>query len=236
MSTPTQSSESVRESGGDFGLDADRVTPPAAFGEVIRRRFGGRYLVDPFGFDPQLADTLAPVVDATLRIDVEGDEHIPSRGPGALIVNRGLGFAEPTAVALAVRRGVGRRLRVVGLPGLPFADGLARRFGAIAGTAEDVTPALRAGHLVLVPLAPTWLRSGAGTCPLAIVQALLPYPVLPVAVKASGPLGAPTRWSVRIGEPVDFDHTYTVDDPLAAAEVGETVRANVERLLGRSVA
>lgn len=221
---------------GEFGLDADRVTPRAPVVDVIRRRFGGRYLVDPFGFDPQLSDVFAPVVDATLRIDVEGAEHLPAAGPAALVVNRGLGFAEPTAVALAVRRAVGRRLRVVGLPGAPFANGLARRFGALAATPEDVTPALRAGHMLLVPLAPTWLRSGAGTCPLDIVQALLPVPVLPVAVRASGPFGTPLRWNVRIGAPIAFDDSYSADDPLAAAEVGEAVRVAVEQLLGRSVA
>lgn len=219
----------------DYGLDPDRVTPGSSLLTSLRRRLNGRYLIDPFGFDPQLADSFAPLVE-TLRVDVEGGEQLPARGRGVLVVNRGLGVVEPTAVALAVRRVVSRRLRVVGLPGLPFADGLARRFGAIAATPDDLAPALRAGHLVLVPLAPTWLRNGAGNSPLTLVQAMLDTPVYPVAVRPNGPFGTPTRWSVRIGEAIEADPTYANDDPLAAAELSETVRTRVEELLGRSVA
>jgi 1-acyl-sn-glycerol-3-phosphate acyltransferase len=216
------------------GLDADRVTPSASIATVVRRRLSGHYLVDPFGFDPQLADLGAPVVDRTLRIDVDGAEHLPVTGGAALVVNRGFGIVEPTAVSLAVRRAVARRLRVVGLPGLPFADGVARRLGAIASTPDDVGPALRAGHLVLVPLASTWLRGGAGGSPLGVMQAMLAHPVIPVAVTPAGPLGTPTRWRVRIGEPILSDPTYATDDPLAAAELGESVRSAVDALLGRT--
>ncbi len=219
----------------EIQIDVDRVAPAASPLALVRRRINGRYVVDPFGFDPDIADLASPVVSATVHIDVEGTEHIPASGPAAMIMNRGFGFVEPTAVSLAVRRAVGRRLRVVGLPGVPFVNGVALRFGAVSAEVGDVASALRAGHLLLLPLAQSWLRTGAGSSPLALLQAMRAYPVLPVAVRPSGPLGLPLRWSVRIGAPLETDRTYPIDDPLAAAELGENVRQNVEKLLGRSV-
>jgi 1-acyl-sn-glycerol-3-phosphate acyltransferase len=202
-------------------------------GTVLRRRWAGRYLVDPFGFDPQVADIAAPIVTALVRVDIEGAERLPPGGPIVLVANRGLGVAEPTAVAVAVRSALGRRARVVGLPGLPFADGLARRFGAIPATPVDLRAALRLGHVVVVPLAPTWLRTGAGMSPLPLMQAMLGAPVFPVAVRAAGPFGAPTRWRVEFAPEVGVDTSYEVDDPLAVAELGEAVRRCVGEMLSR---
>ncbi len=219
--------------GAEFGLHADRVTPRTTLLAVARRRWSGRYLVDPFGFDPQLADLAVPLVTRAVRVDITGAEELPARGPAVLVANRGLGFAEPTAVSVAVRRALGRRARVVGLPGVPIADGLARRFGAISATPEDLRAALRLGHVVVVPLAPTWLRTGAGMSPLPLMQAMLGSPVFPVAVRAAGRFGTPTRWLVQIAPAVHVDASYDSDDPLAGAELGEAVRRGVDALLDR---
>jgi hypothetical protein len=72
--------------------------------------------------------------------------------------------------------------------------------------------------------------------PLAIVQAMVAHPVVPVAVAPCGPLGAPSRWRVRFGAPIHTDPTYESDDPLAAAELGEQIRQAVGELLDTSVA
>ena len=218
-----------------YRLDADRVGAAPDVASLVRRRFGGRFFLDPFGLDPQLCDVVAPWIGAAVRVDVEGAEHLPTSGPAVLIANRGLGLAEPAALSVAVRRAVGRRLRVVGAPDLRVAGGWFRRFGAIAGSAGDLGAALRAGHLVAVPLAPTWLRSGAGQPPLELLQAMLVAPVLPVAIRPDGPFGTPTSWSVTISEAVPVDPSYDLDDPLAAAELAEAVRARVDGLLGVAV-
>jgi hypothetical protein len=215
----------------DFGLDADRVTPAEPIPTALRRRLAGRYPVDPFGLDPQLCDLSAPIVESLISVQVENAERIPSVGPAALVANRGLGVTEPAALAVAVRKCTQRRLRVVGAPNLAFVGGFSRRFGAVGASAEDVASTLRAGHLVAVPLSPTWLRTGAGTPPLALVQAMMEVPVIPVAVRASGPFGTPVRWQVTIGEPCVLDHSYAPGDPLGAAELGEAVRAAVGALL-----
>jgi 1-acyl-sn-glycerol-3-phosphate acyltransferase len=216
----------------DYGFDADRVAPAETILRALRRRFDGRYPVDPFGLDPQLCDLTAPAWSAALRVDIAGGEHVPARGPAVLVANRGFGVFEPAAVALAVQRTVGRRLRVVGAPSLPVLGRLTRRFGAIHSSEEDVSACLRSGHLVGVPLAPTWLRTGAGTPPLALMQATTHSPIVPVAVAPGGPFGTMLRpWRVAFGPLVTLPDPYDPGDPLTAARFAEAVRDSVRGLL-----
>ena len=99
----------------DYGIDDDRAGSTNLV-TVVRRRIDGRYPIDPFGGDPQLQDLLSPIGRITLPTRVEGPGHLPQIGPALLVVNRGVGLAEPVALVQAVRRQVGRRLRVVGIP------------------------------------------------------------------------------------------------------------------------
>jgi hypothetical protein len=215
-----------------YGLDPDRTSDPEGLLDAVRRRIGGRYPIDPFGLDAQLCDLGAPVVEALVRVRVDGAHRVPETGPAVFVMNRGLGVLEPTALALAVRRQVGRRLRVVGTPGVPFLSGLLRRLGSVSGSPEDLGACLRAGHLVAVPLAPTWLRSGAGTPPLRLVQAMMGWTVLPVAVIPGGPFGtAIAPWRILIGEHIALDSSYSAGDPLGAAELAEEARAAVDALV-----
>jgi 1-acyl-sn-glycerol-3-phosphate acyltransferase len=217
-------------------FDSDRVSESESSLDGLRRRFNGRYPIDPFGLDPQLCDASAPIIDAFVRVRVEGASNIPATGPAVFVMNRGFGLLEPTALALAVRREAGRRLRVVGATGMPFVGALMRRFGAVNGSPEDLGACLRAGHLAVVPLAPTWLRSGAGTPPLRLVQAMMGSTVLPVAVIPGGPFGtALAPWRVVIGEHIALDSSYPATDPLGAAELAEAARAAVDALLGGRV-
>jgi hypothetical protein len=213
-------------------LDSDRTSDPEPLPSALRRRLTGRFPIDPFGLDPQLCDATVPVVDALVRVRVEGGDRIPSEGGAVLVMNRGLALLEPTALALAVRREVGRRLRVVGTPGAPVLGGLLRRLGSINASPEDLGACLAAGHLVAVPLAPTWFRNGAGTPPLRLMQAMMGSTVLPVAVKPGGPFGTPfAPWRVVVGEHIALDASYPPGDPLGAGELGEAARAAVDALL-----
>ena len=218
----------------EYGLDDDLVTPAQALPTVVRRRLAGRYLVDPFGFDPQLSDLLAPLATTWVRFAVEGAGFLPASGPAALVVNRGVGVAEPTVVWSAVRATVGRRLRFLGSSPLPGVGTFERRVGAVAASAHDVAAVLRAGHLMAVPLGATWLRTRAGLPPLELVQAMMGFPCIPVAVRPSGPLGLPLRWTVRFGAPVTLADDYPPGDPLGAAELAEALRDAVGELLGGS--
>jgi 1-acyl-sn-glycerol-3-phosphate acyltransferase len=216
-------------------LDVDRVGPGESFGTTVRRRIGGRFPIDPFGFDPQIVDLVTPVFETLLRVEVEGGEYVPKTGSAALVANRGFGIFEPAVLGIAVRRTVARRLRIVGAPEVPAIGGLVRRLGAISASAPDMRACLRAGHLVAVPLAPTWLRRGAGIPPRPLLQAMTNAPIVPVAVTPGGPFGtALGPWTVRFGPLVTLPDPYDPGDPLAAARFGEAVRDAVSALLEQS--
>ncbi len=221
--------------GATFGRDADRVSPVESPWAELRRRVSGRYPRDGFGLDPQVSDLVAPVLDLLVRVHVEGAEQI-APGAATLVMNRGLGVAEPAALAVAVAREVGRRVRVVGAPDVTGLGGALRRVGAIGSSPAEIGAALAAGHLVVVPLALTWLRAGAGTPPLELMQAITSFPVHPVGVRAGGPFGLAVRpWRVTIGEALERDESYPAGDPLAAADVAEAARAAVDALLHGTV-
>jgi 1-acyl-sn-glycerol-3-phosphate acyltransferase len=214
-----------------YGVDPDR-TQTTDLLTVARRRFEGRYPVDPFGADPQLQDLIAPFVLAGLRVDVEHPERLPSSGPAVLVSNRGLGVVEPAALSVALRQESGRRLRIVGAPDIPFLGDLARKLGAIMSYANDLAALLRAEHVAALPLGPTWLRTGTGTPPFALLVAALGYPVIPVAVRPGGPFGLPIRpWRVTVGRSLAVRAVRGSGDPLAAAELAEAARESVLRLL-----
>ena len=222
----------LSELGSDYGLEVERVLPTESLFRTIRRRLSGRYPVDAFGLDPQLADLSAPIVRAIVHVNVTGAEHVPSTGGAVLVVNRGFGIFEPAAVAVAVQRATGRRTRVIGAPTAPIVSGLSRRLGAISASGRDLSTCVRAGHLVAVPLAPTWLRTGAGTPPLPLMQAMTRAPAIPVAVSPGGPLGTAIRpWRVRFGHAVTLDQNHDPGDPLGAARLAEAVRDAVSQLL-----
>ena len=212
-------------------FDADRVSRPEAPWAALRRRFAGRYAVDPFGLDPQLADLVAPVGRAVVRVRVVGGEFVPAAGAATIVANRGFGIAEPSALSIAVHEASGRRLRVVGAPAVPFVGGALRRLGSIAATAEDVSAVLRAGHLVGVPFSPTWLRTDAGEPPHALMPALTHARIIPAAVTRNGPLGTSLAWRVEFGPLVTIDEEYDPDDPLAAARFAQAMFGAVRDLI-----
>ena len=124
----------LSERGNDYGLDVEHVSPHrVADSARVRRRFGGRYPVDPFGLDPQLADLERAVRPrARPRRRHRRASTYRRSGGAVLVVNRGFGVFEPAAVGVAVQRATGRRLRVIGAPTAPFVSGLSRRLGAIS--------------------------------------------------------------------------------------------------------
>ncbi len=216
-------------------LDADRIVEPEPLLTALRRRVSGRYPIDPFGLDPQLADLCVPVFERAVRVRLSGGEHVPASGPAVIVSNRGFGAAELAAIGVAVERASGRRLRVVGAPDIPLLGPALRRLGAISSSENDVAAALRAGHLVGIPLAPTWLRTGAGHAPHAVARALTLAPIVPAAVHAVGRFGAVVgSWAVRFGPLVTLADPYDPDDPLAAARFTEAMRRAVGALLAEA--
>jgi hypothetical protein len=197
----------------------------------------GQFAVDEFGGDPHVMDLFAPLPAAVIRVDVEHGERLPRTGAALLVTNRGLGIAEPMVLGLAVRRAVGRRLRVVGAPEIPVLGPFTRKLGAIGYRPDDVAAVLRAGHLAGAPLGMTWLRAGAGEPPRPLVAATLGVPVVPVAIRQGGPFGLSLGvwpmppWRVAVGEALLPPPGTPPHDQLAAAELAEQVRDTIAALL-----
>lgn len=216
----------------NYGIDADRVLGRESVLAALRRRFDGRYAVDEFGGDPSLMDAVAPIPAALVRVDVDHAERLPRKGPALLVANRGFGLFEPIVLGFAVRRVLGRRLRIVGVPDLPVVGPAARKLGAIGSRPADVAALLRAGHLAAAPLGMTWMRAGAGEPPRSLVAATLGFPVIPIAIRPGGPFNLQLRpWRVLVGEPMLPPPGTERHDQLAAAELSEQVRDAVQQLL-----
>lgn len=212
-----------------FGVDVENGQDVSAV-QVLRRRFDGRFSVDPFGADPQLQDLIAPVVRRLLPVRVSGADHLPRSGPALFVSNRGSGVLEPSALSVAVRQESGRRLRVVGTPEVPVIGDVLRKFGSINNYPGDLGAALRAGHLTALPLGTNWLRNGGGVAPTDMLVAALGYSVIPVFVGPGGPFGMAIRpWRVVFGAPITVG-SIGERDPLSAAELAEAARAAVHEL------
>ena len=55
----------------------DRVGNPEPPLRWLERRFSGRFTVDPFGLDPQLADLVRPLFTFAMRVQVDGEQNVP---------------------------------------------------------------------------------------------------------------------------------------------------------------
>jgi len=216
----------------NYGIDSDRLLDRDSLPAALRRRWDGRYAVDEFGGDPHLQDFLLAPVVGRLPVRTVGAEHLPASGGALLVANLGVGLLEPLLVAGAVQRAVDRRLRLVGLPTLPGLGALTHKLGGIGRRAGDVAAVLRAGHLAAVPLGRTLSPRAAGEAPRLVIGATLGFPVLPVAVRPSGPVGLPAGgWVVAVGPLCRPPEGTATDDPLAAAELAEEVRRAVAAML-----
>ena len=69
-----------------------------------------------------------------VRVEVEHAERLPRVGGALLVSNRGLGVFEPAALAVGVRKVIGRRIRVIGAPSVPVVGDLLRKLGALGPT------------------------------------------------------------------------------------------------------
>ncbi len=210
----------------------DRVEPLESPVDFMRRRIDGRYQIDPFGADAQLMDLVGRVLSLGVRVEVANADRLPRVGGALMVANRGLGIIEPAALAVGVRQATGRRLRVVGAPDVPVVGDVLRKVGALGYRPDDVAALLRAGHLAVAPLGPTWLRTGAGAPPRDLLAAVLGFPVVPVAVLPGGPGRLPIRpWRLIVGPVVETETDAIPGDTLAGAELTERTRDAVHALL-----
>ncbi|AMW21548.1 lysophospholipid acyltransferase family protein [Mycobacteroides chelonae] len=133
----------------------------AAVAEFIRRRVGGDYSVDDFGFDEHLNESLLlpllrPLFNRWFRVDVTGDENIPATG-GALVVANHAGVLPLDGLMLSVavhdRCPGNRTLRNLAADMVfdaPFLGQLARKAGHTLACTADAHRLLSAGELTAV--------------------------------------------------------------------------------------
>jgi 1-acyl-sn-glycerol-3-phosphate acyltransferase len=129
----------------------------AEFLAFCRRRLTGDYVVDDYGFDPEIADrfiltAVRPLAQKWFRVEVRGIENIPPAG-GALVVANHSGTVPLDALVsgLVVHDHAGRHLRMLGADlvfRLPFVGQLARKGGATLASNEDAERMLAQGELV----------------------------------------------------------------------------------------
>lgn len=129
------------------------------FIDFIRRRLTGDYVIDDFGFDPDLTDhvlmpPLRPLYERWFRVETRGLDHVPSTG-GALIVANHSGTialdAVMTQIALRDHHPAHRYLRMLGADLVfqtPFLSALARKAGHTLACMPDAERLLRQGELV----------------------------------------------------------------------------------------
>ena len=124
---------------------------------------------DDWGFDPDFARTLAPLLDALYtrwwRVEADGVEHVPAEGPALVVANQAGGQPWDAAmVATALRRHDVRRddpprfLVPGGAFELPWASTALRRLGAVPVGAGNAARLLAEGHVVM-----TFPEGGRGT-------------------------------------------------------------------------
>ncbi|EFQ83304.1 Acyltransferase [Aeromicrobium marinum DSM 15272] len=136
-------------------LGSEWDTRLASLLAAIRRRLGGDYEVDEFGFDPQIVDVLIhaiePLAESWFRLEVRGVENIPATGGALLVANHsGTVPIDGIITAYAVRKYAGRDLRPLGADlvfALPFVSQMARKFGATLACSEDAERLLTGGEL-----------------------------------------------------------------------------------------
>jgi 1-acyl-sn-glycerol-3-phosphate acyltransferase len=148
------------------GIDISDVAVPAAgrlgfdtWPSLLRHVWLASYEIDPIGLDPVIAEMFWHVANYLyfdyFRVEVEGIEHLPERGPALLAANHG-GAALPydgVMLGLAVlnEMRVPRRARVMGTEIfnlVPTLSHLYRKIGGVYAARADAAHLLKRGHIV----------------------------------------------------------------------------------------
>lgn len=100
-----------------------------------------------------IADTFMERLARYHEHRVEGLEHIPSSGPGLIVVNHSLATYDSGLLAAAIRARRGRHVRLLGdryIFRTPVLRDLASAYGFVEGSQHNAEQLLRDGELVLV--------------------------------------------------------------------------------------
>ncbi|MGI9602945.1 MAG: hypothetical protein ACR2QE_13750 [Acidimicrobiales bacterium] len=196
--------------------------------DEIRAHADGSHTVDPWGLDPGWHAMAVRIGRLGWNVDVAGERRIPATGPTMVVVNRGIGFAEPMVAALGIANTSGRQARLVGLPDVAVVGSFLRRIGAVLAHPDEVSSLLRAGELVVAPLQWRFMYGGmAGGLDLGMASAAVETGATVLPSVARGRQWSRT-WHYTIGTALDVPATAGREP---AVDLAEAARAAIQRAL-----
>jgi 1-acyl-sn-glycerol-3-phosphate acyltransferase len=184
--------------------------------------------VDDWGRDPHLVKALTPLVHLRWRVNVGGDQHLPTRGGALLITNSRRYALNAVYASWALGEATGRTVRFVGRPDMAPIGPFVRRLGGLLAEPEEVAAALRNHELVMISSEPTGHPRHAGKVDHHLVSAavLAKAPVFPVA-SMSTIISNAAR--VEVGPQLRPRHKRR--GPLAEVELAEMAQHHIQKLL-----
>jgi hypothetical protein len=200
-------------------------------GRVIEMRVSNEPAgtVDDWGRDPGLVRSMMHLARVRWDVSVGGDQRLPRRKGGLIVVNTRRFALTPIFAAFAISEAVDRPVRFVGRPDTAPVGAFARRIGGLLDHPDEVGGALAAGQLVVTGAEPGEHGSDlVGLVDHAIVGAAVAagVPVYPAATSSS-PLMRAAR--VEIGTASRSPRKRR--GPLTELELADRVRLDIALLL-----
>jgi hypothetical protein len=195
---------------------------------VIELRMSGEPagMVDDWGRDPGLVRTVMHFARLRWDVSVGGDQRLPRRKGGLVVVNTRRFALTPIFTALAISEAVDRPVRFVGRPDTAPIGAFSRRIGGLLEHPEEVAGALAAGQLVV--LGAEHGEREVGLVDHSIVGAALAAGVsVHPAATSSSPLMRAAR--VEIGPASRSPRRRR--GPLAELELADRIRLDIALLL-----
>lgn len=185
-------------------------------------------MVDDWGRDAGLVRNIVGLAHFRWNVSVGGDQHLPRRKGGLIVVNARRFALAPIFSALAISEAVDRPVRFVGRSDSAPLGPLARRIGGLLDHPDELFGALRAGELVVMGAQPTNGLRDVGRVRHDLVGAATAAGVQTFpAATTSSPLGRSAR--VEIGQATRPARRRR--GPLAELELADHVRQRIGRLL-----
>lgn len=185
--------------------------------------------VDDWGRDPGLVRSMMHLARVRWNVSVGGDQRLPRRKGGLIVVNTRRFALTPIFAAFAISEAVDRPVRFVGRPDTAPVGAFARRIGGLLDHPDEIGGALAAGQLVVMGAEPGEHGSDlVGLVDHAIVGAALAagVSVYPAATSSS-PLMRAAR--VEIGAASKSPRKRR--GPLTELELADRVRLDIALLL-----
>ena len=215
--TASRATAAVSRAAADLNASVTRLTDEQAG------------VIDDWGRDPGLVRSVIRASRLRWDVTIGGDQHLPCRTGGLIVVNARSFALAPIFSALALGEVVDRPVRFVGRPDTAPVGAFARRIGGLLDHPDEVAGALAAGQLVIMGAEPNGRLRRVGRVDHALVGGALAagVQVFPAATSSS-PVGRDAR--LEIGTPSRSPRRRR--GPLAELELADQVGRDIELLLG----